>query len=229
MGLDVLGGIGSGLQLLAQGGHEHPQGGDVVLPAVAPDLLGDVGVGEHLAHVLGQQAEQLVLDGREVQLISVQIGAAGGVIDAQAAVDEHRVGVLRAQHGQPPLGDAQPRQQLLHGEGLGEVVVRTAVQRADLVAVLAAGADDDDGHVRPGSNLEDELHAVHVRQAQIQQDHVRIVGGRLKDGLLPRQRLDEAVAVGLERGGNQRAHGLVVLHHQNCILIHATQPPLRAG
>ena len=83
MGLDVPGVAGIGLDLLAQRGHKHPQGGGVGGQGAAPDLVENVVVGEHLAGVLGQQAQQLVLDGGQVNLLPVLVGAAGGVVDFQ--------------------------------------------------------------------------------------------------------------------------------------------------
>lgn len=48
MGLDVLG-ILILLDLLSQGGHMYPQGCHIALPGTAPNLIGQIGVGQHLA------------------------------------------------------------------------------------------------------------------------------------------------------------------------------------
>ena len=58
--LDILGGIRTWLDLLAQGGHEHPEGGDVVVPIPAVGVPGDIGVGQDLAGVLCQQTQELI-------------------------------------------------------------------------------------------------------------------------------------------------------------------------
>ena len=64
MGLDILGGIGLALQLFTQSCHKYPQGGDIIIPAASPYLLRDISMGQDLSHVLGHEAEQLVLDRR---------------------------------------------------------------------------------------------------------------------------------------------------------------------
>lgn len=71
MGLDILGRAGLLLQLFSQGRHKDPQGSDVVLPAPSPDLLGDEGVGQDLAYIPAQQAQQLVLAGGQMELLSI--------------------------------------------------------------------------------------------------------------------------------------------------------------
>ena len=38
-------------QLFAQSRHKYPQRSNIVLPAAAPDLLRDVGMGQNLAHI----------------------------------------------------------------------------------------------------------------------------------------------------------------------------------
>ena len=53
VGLNVLRRMWLLLNFLAQRGHKHPQGGDIVVPAAAPDILSDKGVGQHLADVFG--------------------------------------------------------------------------------------------------------------------------------------------------------------------------------
>ena len=178
-------------------------------------------MGEHLAHVAAQQAEQLVFDGGQVQLLPAQIGEPRGVVHRQVPVDKG--GVLRG--GGPDVLEAAQRhaqagQQLVHGKGLGQVVVRAGVQRVDLVGVLAAGRDDDDGQLRPGADLADDLHAVHVRQAQVQQEDVRALGGGLEHRLHAGCGGVVAVALRLQRGGDQVLDRAVVLNDQNERLVH---------
>ena len=102
----------------------------------------DVGVGQHLAHVFGQQAEQLVLDGGQVDLLAPQVDTAGGVVDLELAVfKDGPVLAAAAAPVQPAKGDPQPGQQLLHRKGLGQIVIRAGVQGVDLIGVLAPGTD----------------------------------------------------------------------------------------
>ena len=179
-------------------------------------------MGEHLAHILRHQAQELILDGGQVQLIVAQEDTAGSEIHLQLAVDEHggRCRLRRLHHCQASGRHADTRQQLLHREGLGQVVVRAVVQRLDLIAVLAAGADDDDGHIGPGADAPDDLHAVHIREAQIQQHDIRVAGGRLTDGFVSAGSDDMLVFMGPKGRGDEVAHRRVVLHDQDLQLIH---------
>ena len=72
---------------------------------------------------------------------------------------------------------ADARQQLLHVEGLGEVVVGAGVHAGHLVAPAVAGGEDDDRHVAVGAPpLLQHADAVHLRQADIEDDDVVRLG-----------------------------------------------------
>ena len=75
MCLDVLRGLLCWLQLFPQCCHKYPQGSHIVIPTAAPDILCDKGMGQYLADILGQQTQQLILNGRQVQLVLSQISA----------------------------------------------------------------------------------------------------------------------------------------------------------
>ena len=75
MCLDVLRGLLCWLQLFPQCCHKYPQGSHIVIPTAAPDILCDKGMGQYLADILGQQAQQLILNGRQVQFVLSQISA----------------------------------------------------------------------------------------------------------------------------------------------------------
>ena len=119
----------------------------------------------------------------------------------------------------------EPGQQLFHREGLGQVVVGAGIQGFDLVGVLAAGADDDDGHVRPAAHPADDLHAVQIGQAQVQQHDVGGAGGSFPQSGFAAVRHQVAVVMGFQGGGHQVADGRIVLHHQDQRFIHAALPP----
>ena len=73
--LDVLGMALVCLQFFSQGSHKDPQGGQLRGGAVgraAPDLTDDVVVGQHFASVLSQQAQQFILNGRQVKLLPIE-------------------------------------------------------------------------------------------------------------------------------------------------------------
>ena len=72
-----------GLDLLAEGSHEDAKRGEVRLVVVAPDLVQDEAVREDLVDVVRQKAKELVLDGRQVQLLVAEVGDACRVVDSQ--------------------------------------------------------------------------------------------------------------------------------------------------
>ena len=68
---------------------------------------------------------------------------------------------------------ADARQQLLHVERLGDVVVGAGVHAGDLVAPAVAGGEDDDRHLALGAApLLEHADAVHLRQADVEDDDV---------------------------------------------------------
>ena len=74
MRLDILRRIRLGFQLFAQRSHKNTQRGHVIVPGTAPDFVGDISMGQHFAAILGHDAEQPVLDGRQVQFLPFQGG-----------------------------------------------------------------------------------------------------------------------------------------------------------
>ena len=143
------------------------------------------------------------------------IGAAASVVNFQRAVlvDAGLLVGFLGVIADPPQGDPKPGQQLLHGEGLGEIVIGAGVQGGDLVAVLAAGGDDNDGQIAPGADFLNEGDAVHIGQAQVQQDHVGAVGQGVHQSARAGFRPVEEIVLGLQGGGDEVADSGVVLHH----------------
>ena len=85
---------------------------------------------------------------------------------------------------------ADARQQLPEPEGLRQVVVGPGIQGRDLLLLHAPRGEDEDGESRPFPEAFDHLHPIQVREAQIQDDQVRAVGGGLDDPFLTRLRFD---------------------------------------
>ena len=52
-----------------------------------------------------------------------------------------------------PQRGAQPRQQLVDAERLGDVVVGAGIERGDLLVLVADGREDEDRDVRPAAQL----------------------------------------------------------------------------
>ena len=199
---------------------------------------------EDLAHVARQQAQQAVLDGREVNLRAVERDDARGVVDDKSPVAKHRrrgrggcregrgaggagsdcvrrrrgrgsSGAGGRRDGKVALRGANAREKLTNREGLAHVVVGAGVQRADLVRVLAARADHDDGHDGPRADGADDLDAVDVGKPQVKQDDVRRGRCGERDSLATRGRALVRVAVRVERGRDEGADLRVVLDHED--------------
>ena len=142
------------------------------------------------------------------------------VVDGQVAGDELAgLGDLGVGQGGAGVADggADAGQQLRRAEGLDQVVVRAVVQRLHLVMLVVAGGDHHHRQVGPLADGLQHLYAVHIRQAQIQHDHVGTVGGDHGQGLLAAAYHDGIEAVGGQDHGNKIADGLLVLYDQDFI------------
>ena len=94
--------------------------------------------------------------------------------------DGQRRGLVRVVLGRPVAqGHPQPGLELAHAEGLGHVVVGAAVEGGDLAVLGPVGRQHDDGHGAPLPDAAADLEAVHVGQAEVEDDDV----GRPHGGL----------------------------------------------
>ena len=80
------------LQFFPQCCHKYPQGSHIVIPTAAPDILCDKGMGQYLADILGQQTQQLILNGCQVKFVFIQISASPGIIHFQLTIHKYRTG-----------------------------------------------------------------------------------------------------------------------------------------
>ena len=112
-------------------------------------------------------------------------------------------------------GHPHPGQQFAHAERLGEVVVCPGVQGGDLVLLLAAAETMTMGAADQFAEAADDLDAVHVRQAQVQDDQVGRILRRQVQGLLARDGLGDLVLVVGQRGPQESPDRRVVFDHQD--------------
>ena len=127
---------------------------------------------QHLVGVARQGEQQPVFRRGQAHLGAVKRHPAGGAVDEQAALIEDEGSGVAAASGMA-LRHADARDQLRGGERLGQVIVGPQFERGDLVALAVARRQDHDRRRAPVANAADDVHAVHVGQAQIEQDHVR--------------------------------------------------------
>ncbi|GAA3206779.1 hypothetical protein GCM10020256_02000 [Streptomyces thermocoprophilus] len=64
--------------------------------------------------------------------------------------------------------------QFAHAERFREIVVGSQFQAEHPVGLLAARAEDDDGHVGDLADAPADVDAVHVRQSQVEQDDIAV-------------------------------------------------------
>src|SRR6185503_3342336 len=95
------------------------------------------------------------------------------------------------------------------------VVVGAGVERLHLVRLVAAGRQDDDRDPGPLAQPAGELDAVAVRQAEVEEDELRVVAGGGGGGLARAARLDQAEAVRAERGAQEAAHRRLVFDDED--------------
>ena len=111
---------------------------------------------------------------------------------------------------------AHARQQLLHVEGLGEIVVGAGVHAGDLVAPAIARGEDDDRHLAVGAApLLEDGDAVHLRQADVEDDDVVGLGVAEEVALLAVGRGVDGVARIGQRRDELAVQILVILNDQD--------------
>ena len=112
-------------------------------------------------------------------------------------------------------GGAQPGQQLVHAERLGQVVVGAEVERGHLVGLRLPDREHDDRHRRPSPQAADDVEPVDAGQPEVQEHDVGMAGRRQVQRLLARCRLVDVVAARLEVDGQGAADLRLVVHHQH--------------
>ena len=124
-------------------------------------------------------------------------------------------------------GRANPCQQLTGSKGLREIIIRARVQRLDLVPFMRPGGDDHDRHLRPAPDLAQDFHPVHVRKAQIENDHIRTVRGDHALAHRARAGKQNVIIVRREHRLHEVADGLLVFNYQNLLSnFHLYIPPM---
>src|SRR4051794_24173205 len=191
------------LELAPQVLHVLPQVVGLLDVRRPPHLLQQLALAHEPAGVAEQQVEQLPLGRRQVHGVPGPVrGAAlgdrpAGQVDGPPAQHDRLTRLLRAE---APAHRPDPGEQLLDAERLRHVVVGAGVQGVDLRRAVHPAGEDDDRHRRPAAQRADHVDAVHVRQAEVEDDEVRVVGrggtqrlrpgGRRRDAVLPGEEVD---------------------------------------
>src|SRR5580658_2758705 len=118
------------LDLLAQEADEGAQILDVLGIGGAPDLLQHEAMGQHLAGMGREQPQYVEFLGRQLDRLAGAGDQALHQIDLEIAGDDRGRYSLLLQT--VAKGGTDPGGQFLHAEGLGDVVIRTQIERLDL-------------------------------------------------------------------------------------------------
>ena len=130
---------------------------------------------------MGEVAEQAELERRQVDGPPVPHRAEPAGVDVQVADGEHR----RAVAAGPAEQRADPRHQLLHVERLGQVVVGAGIDALDaLRQALRAGQHQDRRRDALGAEPLQDREAVELRQAQVEDDRIVVLGAAAEPGVL---------------------------------------------
>ena len=127
---------------------------------------------------------------------------AGGEVDggvAECTTGCSSVSAVAAGHR------AQPGEQLVHAERLGHVVVGAGVEGLDLVGAVGPAGQHQDRHVGPAAQPGDDLDAVHVGQAEVEDDDVGRVARPPAERLGPGGGGADLVAAGAQVDASGRA------------------------
>ena len=163
-----------------------------------------------------EEGEQLEGLGLERHRLAVAQDAVAGEVHLDAAeIHERRRGLRRGQL----LGAAEDRAdaggELAQAERLGHVVVRAELQAHDLVHLAVAGREHDDRDLRLRAEDPADLDAGQLRQHEVEQHQVRLVGAEPDQRLAAVRGGNGPVALELERFDEGLAEGRLVVHDED--------------
>src|SRR5262249_9118518 len=151
--------------------------------------------------------------GRELHLLVGDLDDAPHQIDREIADPEHRALPMHLQL----MAQRRPhaREQLVHAERLGDVVVGAEIERRDLAGLVPAARQDRDRHALVArAQGAQEVEALHVGQPEIENDQIRLLLQELQRGLAVR-RFQHLIALRGEAHAQQLANRGLVVDHQD--------------
>ena len=145
----------------------------------APDLVQQLIAGIDPVGGGGQVVEQLHLLGGRVHLFAVD-GELEGIHVNDQLVENQTAGLfLGSGSGAAAQHRLDAGQDLLHFEGLGDVVIGAVFETGYLVIGLALGGEHDDGSLALSPDSPADRPAIHDRHHHVQQHQVRLNGPEL--------------------------------------------------
>src|SRR5262245_20875091 len=184
-----------------------------------PDFSEDHAVGEEPPFVPGKERKELEFVRRQLHRRFAPENGTFVEIDSKLSyLDDRPIGLAA-----PPEGGAESGEELVDGEGLRHIVVRTGVQSLDLLVLVTDDREEEDRDLRPSPQLPTNVYPAPVRQHEIKDHRIRkskpgsrerLLATRSRVGLVaraPQDRLERREDVGLVVDGEDSGapHGLV--------------------
>ena len=119
---------------------------------------------------------------------------------------------------------ADTGEQFLRAKGLGDIIIRSQIQRLHLVPLVGAGGEHDDGYGIRLSCLPNQTHAIPIRQAEIQNDEIRMMGGVHHHAERTGLRAEHLIIAGFQIGFDKAPDVGLVLYDQDLVLVIAHSP-----
>ena len=142
----------------------------------SPDLLDDIIIRQHSADVLRNQRHDFVFNLRQVYIPPFHHHKAAVEVNLKLPrlkSARGHVGNLRTHAVAQRRADAG--QKLRSAKRLGDVIIRPKIQRLHLFLFPPARGHNDNRHFRPLPHGFEHIQPVNVRQAEVEQDHIRPV------------------------------------------------------
>jgi len=174
------------------------------------------------AYVDGESAE---LTPTEFRLVYTLAREAGRVltrdellqrVDSELRDVDRIAAVLVLDADAPPRRGPDPRDELLHGEGLHEVVVGPDLEGVHAVVLRAPRADDHDRSADSfGARRLDHPPAVHARQHQVEDAHIRLLVAQAREAGLALVHPKRIESRSVEMARHPARDDVVVLDDEN--------------
>lgn len=175
-----------------------------------PDLAQKMALGHHLAAIGQQHAKQAILDWCQLQHIALTGHHASREINSHVAEFNDR---RRALDGPalPPQERTRTRSQFANAERLGQIVVGTDIERLDFILFVRTCREHENRHLRPATQMADEVDAVAIGQAEIEHHQSGLLLARFNQPLRRRCRLKNSAAFFFECRAYKTADQFFVL------------------
>ena len=185
---------------------------DIAAVLIAPDEVKQIFAGVDAVRVADEQLDKVKLARRQLNGLSVLIDVALLRVHGQAAGCDAVVLIFQPAAAAQQGADA--RLQLQNVEGLCQIVVRAVLKAKQLVHVLRAGSEHDNGNVRKFPNGAAGGQPVDLRHHDVQHDEPDVRIARQLDGLASVASGDDLIAVVLQVEANALDQQLFIIYDQ---------------